>query len=128
MRKSEFTLLEVIIALSVLGMGLAVAFGVSASGRLRTMRSYRDMLEEHMLIQAAEYYMLDCRTDKLPEEVFPYRDYSASVSFSRPENLPDGISDELRPFKLAVMRVTLVNQEEKPCGELTVERIVPDDL
>ena len=126
-RASKFTLLEVVIALTVFAIGIGVAFGVSAAARMRTMKSRQLLEETHMLTQAAEYYLLDRDADELPEAVFPYPEYSVKVDYSDPdpELLPEGAEEDLGMWRLRVMRIELFNSKDESCGFLEMERIMP---
>ncbi|MDD4816590.1 MAG: type II secretion system protein [Victivallaceae bacterium] len=123
----RFTLLEVVIALTIFAVGIGIAFGVSAAARMRTMKGRQLLEESHMLAQAVEYYLLDYDAEELPEDVFPYPEYHANVSYSDPdpESLPDRADGELGMWKLRVMRVELFNSKEESCGFLEMERIMP---
>ena len=74
MRRGAFTLIEVVVALGILALALAglLQLLTASQGRLaRTMEKWR---ETHMLIQAAEYCLLQKGEDpgSVPVDFFPY--------------------------------------------------------
>ena len=119
----RFTLLEVIVAMVILGVGLAMASTAISMSRLRGAGAARLLFEEHLLVQAAEYYLLNPRADALPEEVFPYSDYTINVRVADAV-MSDGRPNMLNGMRLEQLTLELVDATGEVRRELSLERIV----
>lgn len=128
MCRKNFTLLEVILALVIFATGLSVTLNITALSRLRTAKATRTMYEEHILTQAVEFFMLECDTNIIPEEIFPYKEYTAKMELSTVEDLPEGVSNSIGNYRLVTMRVELYNEENELCRTIEIERVVPYTL
>ncbi len=124
-RNRFFTLLEVIIALVIFAMGLGVTLNITSLSRVRTGKAYRMALEEHILSQAVEYFLLVSTEEEIPKEIFPYTGYTAKMILTEAADLPDNMSVALGDFKLGVMTVELYNEDKELCRTLKMERILP---
>jgi len=123
----RFTLLEVVVAIGVFAAGLALVFGITAGARLRMDRARTEAQNRHMLTQALEYYMLVDKGSEAapPDMVFPYPDFKVDVDFGDPV-LPDDCRNALNGWRLRTMKVEITDKEGESCGEIEVERIMPD--
>lgn len=123
--KTCFTLVEVVIALAILAIGVLAAMSLLASSRDRSFKASNQWKEQHILSQAVEYYMLAGPVDKIPEEFFPYDDYSVSCEYVDPEDLPDGVDSRNGNWKLVTMHVTL-RKDGDMVRKIAIDRIVKD--
>jgi prepilin-type N-terminal cleavage/methylation domain-containing protein len=57
-RNTCFTLVEVIVALAILTMGLLAGLSLIASSQQRLTKASKRWHEQHLLTQAAEYFLL----------------------------------------------------------------------
>lgn len=124
MKQRIFTLIEVVVSLGILAVALAglLELLTSSQGRLaRTMEKWR---ETHMLIQAAEYFLLQKGEESasLPIEFFPYDGYTATCSFRDAENLPEAFTNLVGQIPLRSCVIELVRQRD---GEI-VDSIIVD--
>ena len=94
----------------------------ASQGRLaRTMEKWR---ETHMLIQAAEYCLLQKGEDpgSVPVDFFPYDGYTANCTFRDAENLPETYTNIVGQIPLKACEIELVRQRD---GK-TVDSIIVD--
>lgn len=124
MKRSRFTLLEVILAMAVFAVGLGGALSAAAMARMRSANAVRDYAENMQLINTAEYFMLDSEADSLPEELLTLPGYSVEVEYDDVESLPDDIDSELGQYELVLMRVSLLNDSNEVCKTVAIERIM----
>ena len=126
MRRGAFTLIEVVVALGILALALAglLQLLTASQGRLaRTMEKWR---ETHMLIQAAEYCLLQKGEDpgSVPVDFFPYDGYTANCTFRDAENLPETYTNIVGQIPLKACEIELVRQRD---GK-TVDSIIVDNF
>ena len=121
--RRDFTLLEVIVAMVILGVGLGMALTAISMSRLRGAGAARLLFEEHILVQAAEYYLLNPRADALLDEVFPYPDYIVNVKFDNPV-LPEGKPNTINGMRLEQIKLELVDSAGNIRSTLALERVV----
>ncbi len=106
----SFTLLETVIAIAILGIGVAGMLQLGTAGVERVSRSQEEWRKFHMLSQAAEYFLLYAQEGEIDrDEIFPYRDYTASLTITDPEGLPETLEGVLSDCELKTYLVELKN-------------------
>ena len=123
--KKAFTLVEVVVALAILGLSLSGLLTLAMNAQLKVARSVEKWDNTHKLIQAAEYLMLmDDESLSVPEEFFPYENYSVQASVDDAEDLPEdftGIEDAapLKCITIEIVRTT----DNKVVDRIKMDRI-----
>ena len=107
--RGSFTLIEVVVALGILTLSLAGLLQILTASQSRLARVYEKWRETHILMQAAEYYLLQPGEDPggVPYTYFPYSDYEALCYYRDAENLPEdyiNIPDQL-PLRTCVVEL-----------------------
>ncbi len=123
----NFTLVEVVVAMLVLSIGLMVNFSLISSVSSRVVKSKDEWRYQHMITQAAEYYMLYAKEmDGKPDSVFfPYEDFSASSEHLEDnEVLPEDIETEKNGWKFVPMQIKLLNENNEMVQSITIDRIL----
>ena len=126
MRKPSFTLIEVVVALAILTISIAGFLQLLISAQNRIMRADEEWMRTHMLIQAAEYYMLMQQEDppQITDVFFPYDDYRVDVSFEEIENLPEEYTNLVTQKQLRAMVLELKQQSDgQTVDQLIIDRI-----
>ena len=126
MRKPFFTLIEVVVALAILTISIAGFLQLLISAQNRIMRADDEWTRTHMLIQAAEYYMLMPQEDASPitEVFFPYDDYRVDVTFEDIEDLPEEYTGLMSQKQLRAMVLELKQQSDgQTVDQLIIDRI-----
>ena len=123
--KKVFTLVEVVVALAILGLSLSGLLSLAMNAQLKVARSVEKWDNTHKLIQAAEYLMLmDDESLSVPEEFFPYEGYTVQASVDDAEDLPEdftGIEDAapLKCITIEIVRTT----DNKVVDRIRMDRI-----
>ena len=123
--KKAFTLVEVVVALAILGLSLSGLLTLAMNAQLKVARSVEKWDNTHKLIQAAEYLMLmDDESLSVPEEFFPYENYMVQASVDDAEDLPEeftGIEDAapLKCITIEIVRTT----DNKVVDRIKMDRI-----
>ena len=123
--KKAFTLVEVVVALALLGLSLSGLLTLAMNAQLKVARSVEKWDNTHKLSQAAEYLMLmDDESLSVPEEFFPYENYTVQASVDDAEDLPEdftGIEDAapLKCITIEIVRTT----DNKVVDRIKMDRI-----
>lgn len=127
-KNNMFTLIEVVVALGILGLGVVGALTLLTGARDRSIKASNRWKQQHMLSQAVEYLMLTPREgERVPERFFPYKDFSISYSFDEPEQLPDDATSTVGAWQLVTMQVKLINNHGGAELTLSIDRIIKSD-
>lgn len=125
MKRRTFTLIEVVVALGILAVGIGGMLQLAISSQLRVANAVEKWEQVHVVTQAAEYLMLmDEETTEIPEEYFPYENYTINAYYDDADDLPEefnGIEGQL-PLKKLV--IELVRESDAK----TVETVIIDRL
>lgn len=129
MRPRHFTLIEVVIALGVLALGILAATQFLGAAQNRCHRARQAWEEQHVMSQAAEFYLLASPDMPLENHIFPYRDYRVSAEYTVPGEsiLPPEFTDHNGNWRLVVLRLRLYRlQSGELLQTLEINRIVED--
>ena len=94
MVKKCFTLVEVIVALAVMGLALTAFFALSQSAVNRVDKAYASWERMHLLSQAAEYCLLFPSEEPpdIPADIFESSIYDIEIYYEEVENLPEELN------------------------------------
>lgn len=126
MKTRSFTLIEVVVALAILSISIAGLLQLLTAAQNRIIKVDDHWMRTHMLIQAAEYYMLMKQEDPpaITDTFFPYDDYRVDVTWEEIEGLPEEYTGLTNQKQLRAMVLSLVRQQD---GH-EVDRIIIDRL
>ena len=126
MKKTPFTLIEVVVALAILSISIAGFLQLLTAAQNRIIKVNDHWMRTHMLIQAAEYHMLMKQEDPpaITETFFPYDDYRVDVTWEEIEGLPEEYTGLTNQKQLRAMILSLVRQQD---GQ-EVDKIIIDRL
>ena len=125
MKKSAFTLIEVVVALGILAVGLGGMLQLAISAQLRMGNAMEKWQEVHAVTQAAEYLMLmDEETTEIPEEFFNYDGYTINAYTDDADELPEEFNGIEGQIPLKKLVIELVRERD---GK-TVETVIIDRL
>jgi prepilin-type N-terminal cleavage/methylation domain-containing protein len=128
MRRQSFTLIEVLIAIAVLGLALATTLTICAQAKLDLIRAQERWADHHALEQAIEHYLL---VD--PRELEPPGDllrggYSANCDIEPIiDDLPEYANMPFNGWVLAAYTITIVNELDEVAGQKTVYKWLPEE-
>ncbi len=127
-KTKKFTLIEVIIALSILSMSVVTFLLLMGSASKRANKAAQRWENTHLLTQAVEYYMLNKAGSaaNIDERFFPVGEYKVECSFDSPQGLPEGVEESADGQTLVAMRIVIKDKNDKILDSVTVERIIGD--
>ncbi len=126
MRNHRFTLIEVVVAIGILGLALSGLLQLLIQSQERLARNFDRWNRMHMLMQAAEFTLLQPGEEPpgISREFFPYDDYRVIVSFRDAEGLPDELNDQVGQLPLKSCVIELIRARDgKTVDQLIVDRI-----
>ncbi len=126
-RKTTFTLLEILVAVTVFGVSLVMIMAILANARSRLLRAEERWAREHLLTLATEFFLLAGPEATLPEGVFP-EGFTATCALDNVEDLPDTAILPVGNTMLKVYRVRVYGTGSELIGERTVEKVVYEHL
>ena len=123
----RFTLIEVVISLGILALSLAGLLQLLSSSQKKIADSLDHWNHTHILMQAAEYVLLQKGSDdeiEIPQEIFDYPDYYPIITFNEVDDqLPEDLKDQMGQVPLTGVKIELVRQQDKKTvTEVTVDR------
>ncbi|UDQ98558.1 type II secretion system protein [Lentisphaerota bacterium WC36G] len=125
-----FTLVEVVVAMLILSLGLVAHFSLISSVSNRVTKAKKEWENQHMITQAAEFYMLYAKEkNNKPDEVFfPYENYSATSKHLDDENniLPEEVDAEMNGWKFVPMKIDLLDTNNNVIQSITIDRILKE--
>ena len=122
-RPKPFTLIEVLVAVMVLGVSLTMILGILATARARILRAEQRWGREHHLAQATEFFLLAGPDAPTPAGLFP-EGFSAACTVADAENLPQDGDEAISNWKLGRYHITVTGPGSEPLGEQDVEKLV----
>ncbi len=105
--------MEVVIAIAILALSLVAAMSMSYSSKRRIDKAQRRWKTQHMLSQAAEYYLLAGANSSLPDDIFPYENVEVNCDIRECENLPEDIDINSGQWFLGTYHIELKNNGKK---------------
>lgn len=128
MRRHAFTLIEVLIAVAVLGLALATTLTITGQAKLDLIRAQERWADHHALEQAIEHYLLvDPRELESPGDLLR-GGYSANCTVeSIIEDLPDYANAPFNGWVLAAYTITIHNDLGEETGRKTVYKWLPEE-
>ena len=124
-RKSacRFTLLEVAVALAVLGFALGLILQLFGGARDRLLRAETRWANQHLLSQATEFYLLAGASTDLPKGAFP-PNFNPQCMLIAAEDLPEDAVDAVGGWVLGQYQISVIGLRDEIIGEVRVEKIV----
>ena len=129
MNNNRFTLIEVIIALAILGLSLVALLTLANSSQQRLFRARERWNTAHMLTQAAEYYLLQASEDPeaITRQIFDYPDFAVNCRYDDAEDVPEDFTGIAGQPALRCCIIELVRAiDRQPVETLKIDRIIYD--
>ena len=123
--KKFFTLVEVVVALAILGLSLSGLLSLAMNSQVKVARAVEKWENTHKMIQAVEYLMLfDDENLSVPVEFFPYEGYMIQTSVDDAEGLPEEFTEINDSAPLKCITVELVRtRDNKVVDRVKIDRI-----
>jgi hypothetical protein len=124
LNKTNFTLMEVVVSIAILAMGVVTALQITASGTNRMGKAVTRWKVQHMLSQAAEYYLIAGPNEQIPDQFFPYEGYHPSCEVGMPD-LEEGIDNTLgESWTLVKLTIMISDDAGKVVGKIEMDKIL----
>ena len=126
MKRKNFTLVEVVVALAILSISIAGFLQLLTAAQNRIIKASDSWTRTHMLMQAAEYYMLMKQEEPpaMTDTFFPYDDYRVEVTYEEIDNLPEEYTGLTNQKQLRAMVLTLRRQNDgQEVDKIIIDRI-----
>ena len=126
MKRNCFTLVEVVVALAILSISIAGFLQLLTAAQNRIIKANDSWTRTHMLMQAAEYYMLMKQEEPpaMTDTFFPYDDYRVEVTYEDIDNLPEEYTGLTSQKQLRAMVLTLRRQNDgQEVDKIIIDRI-----
>lgn len=123
--KKNFTLVEVVVALAILGLSLSGLLSLAMNAQVKVARAVEKWENTHKMIQAVEYLMLfDDENLSVPTEFFPYEGYMIQTSVDDAEGLPEEFTeiDDAAPLKCITVELVRT-RDNKVVDRVKMDRI-----
>ena len=126
MKRNCFTLVEVVVALAILSISIAGFLQLLTAAQNRIIKASDSWTRTHMLMQAAEYYMLMKQEEPpaMTDTFFPYDDYRVEVTYEEIDNLPEEYTGLTNQKQLRAMVLSLRRQNDgQEVDKIIIDRI-----
>ena len=126
MKRTRFTLVEVVVALAILSISIAGFLQLLTAAQNRIIKANDSWNHTHMLMQAAEYYMLMKQEEPpaMTDTFFPYDDYRVEVTYEDIDNLPEEYTGLTNQKQLRAMVLSLRRQNDgQEADKIIIDRI-----
>ena len=124
--RRPFTLVEVVVALAILSISIAAFLQLLTAAQNRIIKAHDSWMRTHMLMQAAEYYMLMKQEEPpaMTDTFFPYDDYRVEVTYEDIDNLPEEYTGLTNQKQLRAMVLSLRRQNDgQEADKIIIDRI-----
>jgi type II secretory pathway pseudopilin PulG len=120
----KFTLVEVVVALTVLGLAIISASAMCSQSINRITKAKARWVNQHMLSQAAEYFLLVGANTPMSTEIFPYRNVQVNCTVVNAEGLPPEVDAVSGQWRLATYEISLSGASGEKLHSLKIDKII----
>ena len=118
-----FTLIEVLISLTILSIGIFCCTFLLSNAKERSSKAFEEWNATHEIVQSAEYLLLAGVDDPIPER-FVSKEYQISFTQSPVNNLPPGVYNQKDTWELVTLNIKLFDSTGKLLKLLDIDRII----
>ncbi|QSH40064.1 hypothetical protein P0136_01645 [Lentisphaerota bacterium ZTH] len=119
-----FTLIEILVAMTVLTVGIVSLSMLMASASNRTAKARERWERDHLLTQAVEFFMLNPPGTSADDRFLPESKYTVDCTFDTPADAPDSGGINMNNARLVTMHVKLIDKSGRVAASAAVDRIV----
>lgn len=120
---NRFTLMEVMIAGTILALAVVSTMGVIGGARSTLLRSEQRWARQHLLAQATEFYLLAGAYAVMPEGVLP-EEFSASCEVYEVEDIHEDAMTEINGWILCEYHIQLFDASGVMLAENFVRKVL----
>jgi len=125
----HFTIIEVVVAVTILATSLTALLTLSFTAQQRLARAAEKQQHFHMLQQAAEYYMLQPnKPDSVPDTIFDYPNFQPSCTIDESPGMVEELNDESALIQLDVWTIAVTDTRTNNVVEsIQIDRLHYDE-
>lgn len=123
MNRRHFTLMEVMVATTILALAVAATMGIVGSARATLLRAEKRWGRQHLLSQAVEYYLLAGSRAPLPDGLLP-DGFSASCRLLAVEDIHEEAQVSIREWQLGEYHVQVFDVRGNLMEEARIRKLV----
>ena len=122
-----FTLMETMVAATILAFAVVSAMSILSGARSTLMRAEARWTRQHLLAQAAEVFLLGGPTAEIPEGVLP-EGYSATCEvYAAEENVPEEALEAIRGWRLAEYHISVLDSSGVLVAETNLRKVLKEE-
>lgn len=126
MQKRNFTLMEVMVATTILAMAVVATLGIVGSARATLLRAEKRWGRQHILSQAIEYYLLAGSEAPLPDGLLP-QGFSARCQLYAVDDIHEEAQVSIREWQLGEYHVQVFDVQGNLMEEARIRKLVHEE-
>ena len=119
--------METMIAATILATAVAATMGIVAGARSTLLRAETRWARQHLLAQAAEFYLLGGPTAQMPENLLPDGCTASCEVYAVEDNIEEEALEPIRGWCLAEFHITVLDSGGKLMAETRVRKVLKED-
>ena len=125
--RHTFTLMETMVAATILAAAVAATMGIVSNARATLLRAENRWARQHILAQAAEFYLLGGPNAEAPDGLLP-DGYSATCDvYPVEEDIEEEALDAIRNWLLAEYHIVVYDQQGNEMAETRVQKVLKEE-
>ena len=125
--RHAFTLMETMVAATILAAAVAATMGIVSTARSTLLRAENRWARQHILAQAAEFYLLGGPNAQPPDGLLP-DGYTASCEvYPVEEDIEEEALDSIREWQLAEFHIVVYDREGIAMEETRVQKVLKEE-
>ena len=121
-----FTLMETMVAATILAFAVVSAMSILSGARSTLMRAEARWTRQHLLAQAAEFYLLGGPTAQMPDNLLP-DGCTATCEVYAVEDIEEEALEAIRGWCLAEFHISVLDSGGNLMGETRVRKVLKED-
>ena len=125
-RLKRFTLMEIMVAATILSMSVAAILGILGSARSSLLRARERWNWQHQLTQATEAYLLGGPDVEMPDGLLQ-EGCNVSCEIYEVEDIHDEAQEHVDGWLLAEYHITVTDRDGRVRGENWIQKLTKED-
>lgn len=126
LKKRYFTLMEVMVASTILALSVVASMGIVAGARSSLLRAEKRWGRQHILSQVAETYLLAGPDARIPDGVLP-QGFSANCRLYETDDLPEDAQEAIRGWLLGEFHIEVFDVAGNLMDDIRVRKLVKEE-
>lgn len=122
----NFTLMEVMIAATILALAVVSTMAIIGGARSNLIRAEKRWARQHLLEQAVELYLLGGHDAAVPEGLLP-AGFSSSCQLLVVDDIHEEAQEANRGWQLGEYVVVVYDANRRPMAECRVRKVVKEE-